>query len=73
MPRQAVSSTLIRSAGFDPASSILEIELIEPPRVYEYFDVPWSVFDELMDAESKGTYFNEFIRDAYAYRVVEPE
>jgi KTSC domain len=30
--------------------------------------VPFSVYDELMEAPSKGTYFNDFIRDLYAYK-----
>ncbi|MHB1561630.1 MAG: KTSC domain-containing protein [Isosphaeraceae bacterium] len=67
MDRQPVESSLIRSIGFDPVSSILEVELIEPRRVYVYYDVPFSVYDELMDAPSKGEYFNESIRDLYAY------
>ena len=67
MDRQPVESSLIRSIGFDPVSSILEIELVEPRRIYAYYDVPFSVYDELMDAPSKGHYFNEFIRDLHAY------
>lgn len=67
MDRQPVESSLIRSIGFDPVSSILEVELVEPRRVYVYYDVPFSVYDELMDAPSKGHYFNENIRDLYAY------
>src|SRR5262249_41091360 len=66
--RQPVDSSLIRSVGYDLPSSILEIELVEPNRVYEFFDVPFSVYTELMEAESKGSYFNEFIRDLYAYQ-----
>jgi hypothetical protein len=66
--RQTVQSSLIRSVGYDLPSSILEIELVEPNRVYEFFDVPFSVYTELMEAESKGSYFNEFIKDLYAYQ-----
>lgn len=66
MSRQPVESTLIRSVGYDPAGSVLEIEFVEDDRVYEYDDVPFSVYSELMAAESKGMYFNEFIRDLYS-------
>jgi hypothetical protein len=68
MERQPIESSLIRSVGYDVASSILEVELAEEGRVYEYFDVPFSAYQELMEAESKGSYFNEFIKDLYAYR-----
>ena len=69
MERQTVASSLIRSVGYDPAGSILEVELVEPNRVYTFYDVPYSVYDELLEAPSKGQYFNEFIRDLYAYEV----
>jgi KTSC domain len=69
MERQSVASSLIRSVGYDPAGSILEVELVEPNRVYTFYDVPFSVYDELLGAPSKGKYFNEFIRDLYAYEV----
>lgn len=69
MERQSVASSLVRSVGFDPVASVLEIELTEPRRVYQYHEVPYSAFVELMKAPSKGIYFNEFIRDAYPYEV----
>ena len=67
MDRQPVESSLIRSVGYAPTASILEVELAESGRVYRYFDVPYSLFEELMAAESKGAYFNDHIRDMYAF------
>jgi hypothetical protein len=72
MERQPVDSSLIRSVGYDPTDSILEVELLEAGRVYRYFDVPYSVAEELMSAESKGAYFNEHVRDMYAFEEDEP-
>ena len=72
MDRQPVESRLIRSVGFDPSSSILEVELLELGRVYRYFDVPYSVAEELMSSPSKGAYFNEHVRDMYAFDEDEP-
>lgn len=69
--RMPVDSNLIRSAGYDLPSSILEIEFAESGRVYEYFDVPLSVYTEFLEADSKGQYFNEFIKDLYAYQEAE--
>lgn len=69
MRRLAVDSKLIRSVGYDLAASILEVELIGGA-VYEYFDVPYSVYSELMEADSKGAYYNELIKDLYAYQKV---
>lgn len=68
MDRRPVDSRLIRSVGYDPASSILEIEFTDEGHghIYAYYDVPYSTYEELLDAESKGRYFNELIRDLYA-------
>jgi KTSC domain len=71
MDRQPVESSLIRSVGYDLTDSILEVELLEAGRTYRYFDVPYSIAEELMSAESKGTYFNEHIRDMYAFEEAE--
>lgn len=35
-------------------------------RTYSYFDVPLEVYEEFLRSASKGTYFNEIIRDKYA-------
>jgi hypothetical protein len=65
--RRPVGSDVLRSVGYDLASSVLEIEF-ESHRLYHYFDVPLSVYSMLMAAESKGAYFNEHIRDMYTYQ-----
>jgi hypothetical protein len=70
MELQPVESSLIHSVGYDPASSVLEIRFLESQRIYEFFNVPFSVYDELMAAESKGQYFNEMIRDFYVSQEV---
>jgi hypothetical protein len=68
--RRPVESSLIRSVGYDLASSVLELEFAEHGRLYQYFDVPLSVYTELMAAESKGSYFNDRIKDMYTYQEV---
>jgi hypothetical protein len=37
---------------------------------YVYANVPPNVFDQFMDAQSKGSYFNTAIRDCYSAREV---
>ena len=58
----------LRSATEVSPGLALEIEFAEHGRIYEYFDVPLSVYSELMAAESKGAYFNDRIRDMYTYQ-----
>ena len=64
MRRTAVESTTMRSVGYDSGEQVLEIEFTSGV-VYQYLEVPAAVFEELMNAESKGRYFNQEIRDDY--------
>lgn len=35
--------------------------------IYQYLDIPPVICSELLEAESKGRYFNSEIRDAYEF------
>ncbi len=67
--RLPVESSLIRSISYDFASSLLEVEFLDG-RSYEYFDVPYSVYLEFTEADSKGSFFNQSIRDGYDHRAI---
>lgn len=41
-------------------------------RLYIYEDVPEALYDALMQAPSKGAFFNEHIRDAFHFTRGEP-
>jgi hypothetical protein len=66
MRRVALSSTTVVSAGYDEGSRTMEIEFTGGA-VYRYDDVPREVFDGLLAAESVGRFFNERVRDVYAF------
>ena len=66
MKRRRVTSSSLRSVGYDESAKILEIES-QNGRVYRYYDVPRDVYEELMNAESLGSYFVENIRDNFRY------
>ena len=66
MQREPVESSMLRSAGYHPERSILELEF-NNGRIYRYFGVPQEVVVELMAAESKGRYFLDQIDDLYPY------
>jgi hypothetical protein len=71
MDRLPIDSSLIRSIGYDFPNSVLEVELLPNGRVYRYFDVPLSIYNELMASDSKGAFFNESIRDLYPFEELE--
>ncbi len=64
MRRTPVSSTNLASVGYDPGSKILEIEFRQGS-VYQYSNVPKSVYHGLMNAASHGSFFHSHIRDRY--------
>lgn len=66
MNRQQVISSNIRSVGYDGESRTLEIEF-HTGGIYQYFDVPESVYKSLMSASSLGSYFYRYIRDRYRW------
>ena len=66
MIRQPVSSSNLRSVGYDTNTWILEIEF-RKGRVYQYYDVPEDIYNQLVTARSKGTFHNDYIRNNYRY------
>ena len=66
MDRQPVRSSNLAAVGYDAESGILEIEFLDSG-VYQYLDVPQSVYDGLMSAPSHGKFFHAHIRDKYRY------
>lgn len=63
-----VPSSVLASMRFS-ADQILELEF-RSGALYRYFQVPPAVFEALLAAESKGRYFNRYIRDRFPYQRV---
>jgi KTSC domain len=71
MNRIPVSSSNLASIGYDPVTQTLEIEFLHGG-IYQYSDVPSSVYNGLIKAESYGYYFDRHVKKAgYSYRKVE--
>ncbi len=69
MNRTSVSSTNIRSVGYDRSSAILEVEFISGD-IYQYFDVPENLYGGLMGSSSKGSFLKDHIKYNYRYQKV---
>ena len=65
-------STVIRSYSYDPETRGLKIAFVTGRR-YVYDDVPQDVVDAFKAAFSRGTFFNQHIRDHYRYREIAGE
>jgi uncharacterized protein len=64
MNRTPVSSSNISSIGYDAGALTLEVEFIGGS-IYQYFDVPETVYEEFMRAGSKGQFLHENIKNNY--------
>lgn len=66
MDRDAVSSSNIMSAGYDPESETLEIEF-QGGAVYQYYNVNEHLYEQFMSASSKGQFFHMYIKNALPF------
>ncbi len=66
MQLETVDSSAIHAIGYDPDLRILEV-IFNAGRIYQFTDVSPEQFEEFRQAESKGHYFSEHIRDTYPY------
>jgi len=64
MERISVSSSNICSVGYESETMTLEIEF-NSGSVYQFQGVPQDVYESLMQAASKGHYFNLNIKNSY--------
>jgi sorbitol-specific phosphotransferase system component IIC len=70
MKRRPVSSSSIRSVGYDPQAHTLELEY-QTGAVYRYRDVPAAAHRLLLQAPSLGKFVNEQIKPRFEAERVE--
>lgn len=66
MNLQRVNSSNIAAVGYDAGTETLEVEFVNGFR-YQYYGVAQGLFDEMMQAASKGRFLNQYIRNQYPY------
>lgn len=69
MNRIPVSSSDLHSVGYDPETKVLEIEF-HSGGIYQYSNIPETIFEQLMSAPSHGKFFHAHIKNVYAHRRV---
>lgn len=65
MPR--VSSSAIAWVGYHPETRTLAVAL-KQGRAYDYLGVPRGVYRALLNAPSKGKFYNAHVKDVYPFR-----
>ena len=66
MERDQVNSSTIMSIGYETGSETLEIEF-KNGSIYQYYNVPQPVYQQLMESASKGQFHHTYIRNAFPY------
>ena len=66
MDKQPVASSNVRSVGYDSHTQTLEVEFLSG-WVYQYYGVPDQMYQEFMQAASKGRFLNFYLKNRYPY------
>ena len=61
-----LESTTLATVAYDADRQLLQIEFRDRT-AYRYFNLPTDVYETLLRAPSKGSYFNRVIRGQFAY------
>jgi KTSC domain len=64
MNMQSVRSSAISAVGYDETTRRMKIQFTSTG-TYEFCNVPRHIYEGLLSASSKGTYYNNYIRDRY--------
>nr|WP_207626297.1 KTSC domain-containing protein [Mycolicibacterium wolinskyi] len=64
---EPVDSSNVSRIGYDAATEDLYVEF-SSGRIYVYSRVPQASYEELLAADSKGSYMNREIKPNYDYR-----
>ena len=66
MNSTVVESTTLAKVGYGDVLQLLRLEF-RSRAIYQYFGVPSAVHQALLQAPSKGSYFNSVIRGRFPY------
>lgn len=70
MDRELVDSSNIESIGYDAGSKILEVEF-KNGGIYQYKGIPQKIYNELMEADSVGSFLHRLIKNVYGCERIE--
>lgn len=65
--KYTASSSAILSVVYEEPTQTLEV-LFSSGRRYTYSDVPAEIYQQFVDASSKGAFFNSFVRDKFPFQ-----
>lgn len=66
MERNPLTSSMVLSIGYEEASQTLEVEF-KSGLIYQYYNVPAVVYEQLLTAESAGTFINTQVKPNFPF------
>jgi len=66
MKRESVESSNLKTVGYDVKSKTLEVEF-KNGYIYQYFDVPKTIYNSMVNANSAGKYLISNVKGVYRY------
>lgn len=69
MDRIPVQSSNVAEVGYDPTTMTMEVAFTNGT-IYQYFDIPEALFQEMLHSESIGKFLNSQIKNSYRYAKV---
>ena len=66
MEKYSVASSNVASIGYDEQYQTLEVEFLNGS-IYQYYNVPANISDQLMKEPSKGRFLYTYIQNAYPF------
>ena len=69
MSRISVSSSNVRSIGYDAWTATLEVQF-HSGGIYQHYDVPHELYAEFIRAFSMGSFYHDRLRNRYGCRRV---
>ena len=65
----AMQSSSLTQVAYDPCRSILQVEFRDGT-TYQYANVPVETYHDLLQADSKGAYFNRCVRNIFRHALI---
>jgi len=64
-----IKSSNLKFASYNTGSKILTVTF-NNASIYEYYEIPWTIFTKFRMSESQGKFFNTKISRSYKYKKI---
>ena len=66
-------SSMLEGQLYNPPSKILLLKFKTTGKIYAYYEIPSTLFDDFVNASSHGMFFNEHIKGKFSEEIIAEE